>query len=172
MLGVLLILIFTVKFHWFPSTGFRPLSAGPWQNLRTVLLPSITLGAVLFANYARILRADMAEQINNEDYVQTARAKGVSHRRMLQHHVLRNSLFGLITVIGVNMGTLIGGTVIVESVFALPGIGQDLVLSITSRDITVVQGIVLLFALAVIFFNLVTDVLYMVVDPRVRYGRI
>jgi peptide/nickel transport system permease protein len=172
ILGVVLILIFTIEVHWFPSTGFKPLSAGLWANLRTMILPAVTLGTVLFATYTRILRADMAEQLVNEDYVQTARAKGVSEGRLLLLHVLRNSLFGLITVVGVNMGTLIGGTVIIESVFALPGIGQDLVLSITSRDVTVVQGIVLLFAIAVIVSNLLADILYTVADPRVRYGRI
>jgi len=172
ILGVVLILLFTVQVHWLPSTGFSPLSHGIWANLRTMILPTVTLSAVLFATYTRILRADMAEQLINEDYVQTARAKGVTERRMLIYHVLRNSLFGLVTVVGVNMGTLIGGTVIVESIFALPGIGQDLVISITSKDTTVVQGIVLLIGLVVIFSNLFADLLYTVIDPRVRYGRV
>ena len=172
ILGILLIFVFTVKVHFFPSLGFKPLSAGLWPNLKTMILPAVTLGVGLFANYARILRADMAEQLINEDYVTMARAKGVSERRLMLKHVLRNSLFGLITVVGLNMGTLIGGTVIVETVFALPGIGQDLVQSINNRDATVVQAIVLLFAFTVVFANLVTDILYTVIDPRVRYGRI
>jgi peptide/nickel transport system permease protein len=172
VLGIVLILAFTVKLHWFPSTGFVPLSQGLWPNLRTMVLPAITLSAVLFATYTRILRADMAEQLINEDYVQTARAKGVSEQRILIRHVLRNSLFGLVTVIGVNMGTLIAGTVIVESIFALPGVGQDLVSSVTNRDITVVQGLVVLIGVVVVVSNLVADVLYTVIDPRVRYGRV
>lgn len=172
VLGIVLILIFTVKLHWFPSTGFVPLSQGLWANLRTMILPAVTLSALLFGTYTRVLRADMAEQLINEDYVQTARAKGVSEARILIRHVLRNSLFGLVTVIGVNMGTLIAGTVIVESIFALPGLGQDLVSSVTNRDVTVVQGMVVLIGVVVVLSNLVADVLYTVIDPRVRHGRV
>jgi peptide/nickel transport system permease protein len=171
ILGLVFILLLAVKFKIFPATGFIPLSQGLGQNLRSMFLPALTISGVLFATYTRLLRADMAEQIATEDYVTVARAKGISKGLILTRHVLRNSLFGLITVVGVNFGTLLGGTVIVESVFALPGIGQLLVLSINSRDANTVQGIVLLLAVAVVLVNLLTDVLYALLDPRVHYGR-
>jgi peptide/nickel transport system permease protein len=171
ILGILLILILSVKFKVFPATGFVPLSGGLGPNLRSMFLPALTISGVLFATYTRLLRADMAEQIATEDYVAVARSKGISKALILTRHVLRNSLFGLITVVGVNFGTLLGGTVIVESVFALPGIGQLLVASINSRDANSVQGVVLILAVAVVLVNLLTDVLYALLDPRVHYGR-
>jgi peptide/nickel transport system permease protein len=171
ILGILFILILSVKFKIFPATGFVPLSGGLGQNLRSMFLPALTISGVLFATYTRLLRADMAEQIATEDYVTVARSKGISKGLILTRHVLRNSLFGLITVVGVNFGTLLGGTVIVESVFALPGIGQLLVASINSRDANSVQGVVLMLAIAVVLVNLLTDVLYALLDPRVHYGR-
>jgi peptide/nickel transport system permease protein len=152
ILGLVFILLLAVKFKLFPATGFSPLSAGLGENLRTMFLPALTISGVLFATYTRLLRADMAEQIATEDYVTVARSKGISKPLILVRHVLRNSLFGLITVVGVNFGTLLGGTVIVESVFSLPGIGQ-------------------LLAVAVVTMNLLTDLLYALLDPRVRYGR-
>lgn len=168
--GILLIFVFTVKLHLFPSTGFTPLSKGLWPNLRTMILPAVTMSAALFATYVRILRADIVEQLQNEDYVQTARAKGISEFQLLTKHVLRNSLFGLVTIIGVNIGILVGATVIVESVFALPGMGQELVQSVNSRDVTVVEGLVLVIAVIVVISNLLADLLYALIDPRVRRG--
>lgn len=172
VLGLVLILIFAQHFHFFPATGFSPLSSGLGPNLRSLLLPSLTISFVLFATYTRMLRADMVQQLAHEEYVTTARAKGVSEPRMLVRHVLRNSLFSLITVIGVNFGTLIGATVIVETIFALPGIGSLLVSSVYNRDVTVVQGVVVILAVVAVGMNLLTDLLYLVLDPRVRYGSI
>jgi peptide/nickel transport system permease protein len=117
------------------------------------------------------LRADILEQMQGEDYVITAKAKGVRPWRVLARHALPNSLFGLLTVVGVNFGTLIGVTVIIEAIFSLPGIGGALVEAINNRDILVVQGIVLVLAVIVVLVNLVTDLLYTVLDPRIRYGR-
>ena len=172
ILGLLLILVFAQHFHFFPATGYSSLGAGIGKNLHSMILPSLTVSFVLFSTYTRMLRADMVQQLAHEEYVVTARAKGVRERRLLVRHVLRNSLFSLITVVGVNFGTLIGATVIVESIFALPGIGSLLVSSVYNRDVTVVQGVVVIVAVVVVVVNLLTDLLYAVLDPRVRYGHI
>lgn len=170
LLGLLLILVFAVRLRWFPATGFVHLSGGVAASLRSAILPSATLGFGAFAVYVRLLRAEMIGQLDGEDYVVTARAKGASERRILVRHVLRNSAFGLITAVGVDVGRLLGGAVVVETVFALPGVGQLLITSIYQRDVTVVQGVVVLIAVAVVVANLIVDVLYSVLDPRVRYG--
>ena len=139
-----------MKFKFFPATGFTPLSVGLGENLHTMFLPALTISGVLFATYTRLLRADMAEQIVTEDYVTAASLQRDSARPRdtdKAGNVLCNSL-SLITVVGVNFGTLLGGNAIVESVFSLPGMGQLLVLSINSRDANSVQGIVLLLAVA------------------------
>lgn len=170
LLGLLLILVFAVRLRWFPATGFVHLSAGVGSSLRSAVLPAATLGFGAFAVYVRLLRSEMIGQLDGEDYVVTARAKGASERRILIRHVLRNSAFGLITAVGVDVGRLLGGAVVVETVFALPGVGQLLITSIYQRDVTVVQGVVVLIAIAVVMANLVVDILYSVLDPRVRYG--
>lgn len=172
VLGLILILVFAQHLHLFPATGYSSLSSGLGPNLRSLLLPAITVAFVLFATYTRMLRADMLQQLTHEEYVITARAKGISKARLLVRHVLRNSLFSLITVIGVNFGTLIGATVIVESIFALPGLGSLLVSSVYNRDVTVVQGVVVILAVVAVLMNLITDLLYVILDPRVRYGRL
>jgi peptide/nickel transport system permease protein len=170
-IGLVLILVFAVHARVLPATGFVALRVSVWGNIRSILLPSLTIAIGLFAGYSRLLRADLVEQMLSEDYVETARAKGVRRSRVLVKHALRNSAFGLLTLVGVNIGTLIGATVIVETVFALPGIGQLLVNSILDKDATIVQGTVVVLALAVVLANLVVDLLYAVLDPRVRYGR-
>jgi peptide/nickel transport system permease protein len=171
VVGLILILIFAVHAGWFPAVGFTSLSQNVGQNLRSMVLPSVTLGFTLFATYSRVLRADILDQLSSEDYVVTAKAKGVSPGRVLVRHALRNSLFGLLTLVGLNLGALVGGTVLIEQIFALPGIGQELIQAISNRDIVVVQGIVVVLAVAVVLANLVTDLLYAVLDPRIRYGR-
>jgi peptide/nickel transport system permease protein len=170
VVGLVLILLVAVKVKVFPATGFTPLGGGLLANLKTMLLPSLSLSFVLFATYTRMLRADMAEQLATQDYVVAARAKGISRWLILFRHVLRNSMFGLITVVGLNLGTLFGSTVVVETVFALPGIGNLLVTSIYSKDAPTVEGVVVCMAVVVVLANLVTDLLYSVLDPRVRYG--
>jgi len=170
VLGLVLILLFAQHFHFFPATGFSALGSGLGPNLRSLLLPALTISFALFAAYSRMLRADMMQQLAQEEYVITARAKGVGEPRILIRHVLRNSLFSLITIVGVNFGTLIGATVIVESIFALPGIGSLLVSAVYNRDVTVTQGVVVILAVVTVTVNLVTDLLYLVLDPRVRYG--
>ena len=170
VIGLALILLVAEKSKIFPASGFSPLSGGLFSNLRTIFLPAFSLGFVLLATYTRVLRSDMREQLATEDYVLTARAKGIGPWSLIVRHVLRNSLFGFITVVALNLGTLFGGTVIIESVFDLPGIGSVLVTAITDRDSPTVQGIVVVLALAVVLANLVADLLYVVLDPRVRYG--
>jgi peptide/nickel transport system permease protein len=168
--ALLLILVFAVHAGVVPAVGFTPLSAGLWPNIRSLLLPAASLGFALFCSYTRLLRADIIDQLASEDYVITARAKGVPLGRILVRHALRNSLFSLLTLIGLNLGRLIGGTVIIEQIFDIPGMGQELLASISNRDITVVEAIVVTVAVAVVCANLLTDVLYVVLDPRIRHG--
>lgn len=170
VIGLVLILIFAVHARVLPAIGFVPLSQGFGQNIRSMVLPSVTLAIPLLATYTRLLRADMVDQLVGEDYVMTARSKGVAPRWILLRHALRNSLFGLITLIGLNFGTLIGGTVIIESIFALPGMGQELIQAIGFRDIIVVEAIVTVISVVVVASNLLADLLYAVLDPRIRYG--
>lgn len=170
VVGIVLILVLAVHARVLPATGFQPLSTGLGSNLRTVIIPALSMSFLLFATYMRMLRADMLEQMDSEDYVVTAEAKGVPTGGILVRHVLRNSLFGLLTVVAVNFGTLVGASVIIETLFGLPGVGQLLISSIYNRDVTVVQGIVLVMAVVVVLMNLLADVLYAVLDPRVRHG--
>ena len=172
VLALLLILLVAVKLHWLPAEGFTPLSAGIVPNLKTMALPVLATSFDLFAGYSRILRADMIDQYNTEDYVLTARSKGISSWRILSHHVLKNSLFSMITVVGARFGVLIGGAVVTENIFGLPGMGQLLQSSIYNRDYTVVQGEVIVIACAVVGMNLITDLSYLFLDPRVRYGSV
>jgi len=167
VLALLLIIVFCVDSHVFPSI-YSPTSTVV-GNLRNYTLPSIVLAVPLVGFYTRFLRADLLEQMQSEDYIVTARAKGVSEWRVLTRHALRNSFIGLLTVIGLNLATLIGVTVIVEQIFSLPGIGFELLNAISNRDVPVVEGIVLVFGIAVVLANLLTDLLYGVLDPRIRH---
>lgn len=170
VVGLFLILIFSVHLKLFPSFGYTPLSKGLLANLRSMLLPAITLALGLLAAYNRVLRADLVDQMEGEDYVVTAKAKGIPARQVLLRHALRNSLFGLITLVALNLGTLIGGTVVVEQIFALPGIGQELLLAIGVKDVVMVQAIVAIVAVAVVVGGLLADILYAALDPRIRHG--
>jgi peptide/nickel transport system permease protein len=170
VLALVLVYIFAVELAVLPAIGFVPLSDGIADNLRSLVLPAVSIGFPLFCFYTRLLRADILEQMQGQDYVTTARAKGVGPWRVLTRHAFRNSLFGLLTIVGLNLGTLIGATVIIEQIFALPGIGQQLLQAISNRDIPVIEGIVLIFAVVVVLANLITDLLYAVLDPRVRHG--
>jgi len=171
VLALILVYIFAVKLEWLPAIGYVNPSDGIWPFIKSLTLPAISIGFPLFCFYTRLLRADILEQMQGEDYVVTAAAKGAGPWRVLIRHALPNSLFGLLTVVAVNIGTLVGVTVIIESIFALPGIGGALLEAINNRDILVVQGIVLVLATVVVVANLVTDLLYAVLDPRIRYGR-
>jgi peptide/nickel transport system permease protein len=171
VLALVLVYVFAVKLEWLPAIGYVNPSDGIWPFIKSLTLPAVSIGFPLFCFYTRLLRADILEQMQSEDYVVTAKAKGVGPWRVLARHALPNALFGLLTVVGLNIGTLIGVTVIIESIFSLPGIGGALVEAFNNRDILVVQGIVLVLALIVVLCNLLTDILYTVLDPRIRYER-
>lgn len=170
VLALVLIFIFAVKFHLFPATGYTPLTANPAENLRSLALPSITLGVAEMAVYIRLLRTDLIATLQ-EDFIAMAKAKGLPTRRIMLRHALRPSTFSLVTVAGLNLGRLIGGTFIVEVLFALPGIGALTVASIFQRDYIVVQGTVLLVAVGYVLANFFVDMLYGILDPRVRHAR-
>ena len=165
VLALLLILVFAVNLQWFPA-----LAQGTGGDIRDLTLPAITLAIPLIGFYVRFLRADLLEQMS-EDYTVTALAKGLSRWKVLSRHALRNSFIGLVTVIGLNLATLIGATVIVEQIFGLSGIGWELLRAINNRDVPLVEGIVLVFATIVVLANLATDLTYDALDPRIRHGR-
>ena len=171
VLALLLVYVFAVKLNVLPALGWVPPGQSIAQNIRYLILPAVSIGLGLLCFYTRLLRADLLEQMQGEDYVVTARAKGVRPWRVLTRHALRNSLFGLITVVALNLGTLLGFTVVIEDIFGIPGIGHELLQAIDNRDIPVIEGIVFVFALIVVLSNLAADVLYSVLDPRIRYGR-
>jgi peptide/nickel transport system permease protein len=166
VLALLLLQVFSGYLH-----GLLPaLANGSGNNLRDLTMPALTLALPLSAFYVRFLRADLIEQMS-EDYAVTALAKGLSRWRVLTRHALRNSFIGLLTVIGLNLATLISVTVIAENIFGLDGIGNELLQAIQHRDVPLLEGIVLVFASFVVIINLITDLLYGVLDPRIRHGR-
>jgi len=159
-LGMLLMQIFSVNLGWLPTVG-----ASSWKHY---ILPSITLGAAVAAVMARFTRASFVEVIQ-EDFVRTARAKGLSERVVVAKHALRNALIPVVTMMGLQFGFLLGGSIVVETVFSWPGLGRLLVDAVTQRDYPVIQGLVLLFSLEFILINLIVDVLYGVINPSIRY---
>jgi peptide/nickel transport system permease protein len=167
LLALLLIFFFGVTLRWLPISGYTDPFEEPLAGLRSLALPAITLGLALAAVITRTLRSSMLEALA-EDYVRTARAKGVSEWRVIGGHVLRNALIPVVTVMGLQLGTLIGGAVITEYVFALPGVGRLVVDAVFARDYPLVQGVVLLIALGFIVSNLIVDLLYGWIDPRIR----
>lgn len=161
-LGLLLILLFSVTLGWFPVFGYG--------GLRYIVLPALTLGAGLAGITTRLTRSSMLEVLN-QDYVTTARSKGLSERRIIFKHALKNAFIPIITVIGIQLGHLLGGTVIVESIFAWPGIGKLLVDSIYARDFATVQACALLFAIIFVLINLIVDILYLFLNPKISYQK-
>ena len=170
ILALILVYFFAVKLNWLPALGWVPPNKGLATNIKYLTLPAISVALSLMCFYTRQLRADLVQQLRTEDYVTTARAKGVGEWRVIRHHALRNSAFGLITAVALNLGTLLGVTVIIEQIFGLPGIGHELLSAINSRDLPVVEGAVFVFALIVVLANLLADLLYAALDPRVKYG--
>lgn len=169
--AIFIIILFGVKLGWFPVQSNGLGHGGPLTFFKEATLPAASLGFGLFAIYTRVLRGDLVEQMQREDYITTARAKGLAPWRVLIKHALRNSMFTLITIVGTNLGALIGAAAIIETLFSAPGIGQDLLNSIGDHDVPMVEGIVLVFALITVLGNLLADLLYAVLDPRIRYGR-
>ena len=168
LLALLLIFLFGVRLRWLPISGYVDPLEEPLAGLRSLALPAITLGLALAAVVTRTLRSSMLEALA-EDYVRTARAKGLSERQVVVGHALKNALIPVVTVIGLQLGTLIGGAVITEYVFALPGVGRLVVDAVFARDYPLVQGVVLLIAVGFILSNLLVDLLYGWVDPRIRH---
>ncbi|WP_029587095.1 ABC transporter permease [Bradyrhizobium sp. URHD0069] len=167
--AILLIYLFAVELRWLPATGYVPFSEDPVGNLRCFLLPALTLALGEWPVLMRVLRSDMIATLQ-EDYIAMARAKGLKPSRILLVHALKPSSLTLVTVTGINIGRLIGGTVIVESIFALPGIGRLLLGAIFTRDLIILQGVVLFVACGYVLMNFVVDMLYAVLDPRIRHG--
>jgi peptide/nickel transport system permease protein len=167
--AILLIYLFAVELHILPATGYVPFAEDPVGNLRFFILPALTLGLAEWPTIMRVLRSDMIATLQ-EDFIALARAKGLKSSRILFVHALKPSSLTLVTVTGINIGRLIGGAVIVESVFALPGIGRLLVSAIYTRDLIILQGAVLLVAAGFVAVNFIVDMLYAVLDPRIRHG--
>src|SRR5258705_5423481 len=168
VVGYVLAYVFALQFEWLPVQGYTPLSEGVWPWLQNLILPSIALGCVYIALIARITRASMLEVLQ-QDYIRTARAKGLGQRGILFVHALKNAAVPIVTMIGIGIALLIGGAVVTESVFAIPGLGRLTIDAILRRDYPVIQGIVLLFSFLYVLVNLMVDVTYTLVDPRIRY---
>ena len=158
-LGLILIYVFALLLRWLPASGF--------DGVRSLILPSITLGTALAALVTRQLRSGMLEVLR-QDYVRTAQAKGLADRMVIGKHALKNALISVVTVIGLQIGALLGNTIITESLFALPGVGRLMIDSVFSRDFFVVQGVILFLAVGYVVANLAVDILYSYLDPRIR----
>lgn len=169
LVAILLIYLFAVELHWLPATGYVPFTEEPLANLRFFVLPALTLALAEWPGIMRVLRSDMIATLQ-EDYIALAKAKGLKPSRILFVHALKPSSLTLVTVTGINIGRLLGGTLIVESIFALPGIGRLLVGAIYTRDLVILQGVVLLVACGFVIVNFIVDMLYAVLDPRIRHG--
>jgi peptide/nickel transport system permease protein len=168
VVGYILAYVFALELEWLPVQGYTPLARGVWPWLENLILPSIALGCVYIALIARITRAAMLEVLT-QDYIRTARAKGLGQGGILFVHALKNAAVPIVTVIGIGIALLIGGAVVTESVFAIPGLGRLTVDAILRRDYPVIQGIVLLFSFVYVLVNLTIDVTYTLIDPRIRY---
>jgi peptide/nickel transport system permease protein len=169
LIALLLIFVVGVVLHWLPISGYVDPLSDPLGGIRSLTLPAVTLGLALAAVIARTLRSSLLETLS-DDYVLTARAKGLDTGAVILHHALKNALIPVVTILGLQFGTLIGGAVITEYVFALPGVGRLVVDAVFARDYPLVQGVVLLIALGFILSNLIVDLVYGWLDPRIRYG--
>jgi peptide/nickel transport system permease protein len=168
VVGYVLAYIFALELDWLPVQGYTPFSRGFWPWLQNLILPAVALGSVYIALIARITRATMLEVLQ-QDYIRTAKAKGLGQRAILFVHALKNAAVPIITVIGIGIALLIGGAVVTESVFAIPGLGRLTVDAILRRDYPVIQGVVLLFSFVYVLVNLAIDLAYTLFDPRIRY---
>ena len=168
VIGYALIYVFALQLNWLPVQGYQRLSLGVWGWFYRLILPSLTLSVIYIALIARMTRASMLEVLS-EDYVRTARAKGQIERKVLFRHALRNAAVPIVTVIGLGVALLIGGVVVTESVFTIPGLGRLTVEAVLARDFPVIQAVILLFSLVYVLINLAVDLIYSVLDPRIRY---
>ena len=168
LLGLLMILVFGVWLNWLPVAGYVPLDEGFWRNLRSLLMPAVSLGLVQSALIARITRSSMLDVLR-EQYILAGRAKGLHERSVVYKHALKNAIIPTLTVVGITFAILIGGAVIIETVFNIPGLGRLIISAVLRRDYPVIQGVVLLIALTYTLVNLLVDLAYLVLDPRIRY---
>ena len=168
VIAYVLIMVFSIELEWLPVQGYRPISEGLWEWARHLVLPSAALGTVYIALIARMTRASMLDVLA-QDYVRTAQAKGLAPGAVLLRHALKNAAVPIATVIGFGIALLIGGAIVTETVFALPGIGRLTVDAILRRDYPIIQGVVLIFSAAYVLINLAVDLSYMLFDPRIRY---
>jgi peptide/nickel transport system permease protein len=168
VLAYVLILIFSVELDWLPVQGYSSIAAGFWPFLQHLILPSTALGLIYAALIARITRASMLEVLS-QDYIRTAHAKGLSSQHVLVGHALKNAAVPIVTIIGIGLALLISGVIVTETVFAIPGIGRLTVDAILRRDYPIIQGVILLFSAAYVIVNLLVDLSYTVLDPRVRF---
>jgi peptide/nickel transport system permease protein len=168
VVGYLLVFVFAIQLRWLPVQGYRPIAEGFWPWLERLILPSIALGLAYVALIARITRTTMLEVLS-EDYMRTAEAKGVATRPMLLKHALKNAAVPIVTIVGIGVALLIGGVVITETVFNIPGIGRLVVDAIARRDYPIIQGVILVFSAVYVLVNLAVDISYTFFDPRVRY---
>ncbi len=168
VLGYILIYVFSIKLDIFPVQGFTPLSAGLLPFLERITLPTITLSFIYIALFARITRAAMLEVLG-EDYIRTAHAKGLPESTVLVSHALRNAAIPIVSVIGIGFALLIGGVVITETVYNIPGVGRLVVEAVLARDYPIIQGVILLFSGVYVLINLAIDIAYVIIDPRIRY---
>jgi peptide/nickel transport system permease protein len=167
--GILLILLFAVELRWFSAGGFKPWGETPWGALKSLLLPALSLGLIRAAVLARLTRSCMLEVLG-EDYIRTARSKGLTEKVVVYKHAFRNALIPVVTIVGLQMGELLAGAIVIENVFHLPGLGRLVFLAIGQRDLPVVQGVSLLIAFLIVVVNFAVDVIYGIVDPRIRAG--
>jgi len=168
VLAYLLIWLVSVKLGWLPVQGYKPLADGFWPYLKHLILPSLTLSVIYIALIARVTRAAVLDTLG-EDYIRTARAKGLPETKVLVRHALSNAAVPIITIIGIGVALLIGGVVVTESVYAIPGLGRLTVDAVLARDFPTIQGVILLFSFAYVLVNLLVDLSYVFFDPRIRY---
>ncbi|MBA3478957.1 MAG: ABC transporter permease [Lautropia sp.] len=168
VLAYILIMVFSIELDWLPVQGYRPISEGLWEWFRHLILPSLALGTVYMALIARITRASMLDVLA-QDYIRTAQAKGLAPESVLVGHALKNAAVPIMTVIGIGIALLIGGAIVTETVFAIPGIGRLTVDAILRRDYPIIQGVILIFSGAYVLINLAVDLSYMLFDPRIRF---
>ena len=167
--GTIVVLVLVIVFHWMPPVGFEPVWKDPVRNLKQIVWPALALGLVYMGTASRMTRSQMLE-VFRQDFVRTAFAKGLRERTVIYRHTLKNALLPVITIMGIQYAFLLGGTVVMEQIFNLPGLGKTLLSAIGSRDYPVIQTLVMFFAVVILAANLLVDLLYAVLDPRVRYG--
>ena len=168
LLGLIMILVFGVWLGWLPVAGYVPLESGLWLNLRSLIMPAVSLGLVQSALIARITRSSMLDVLR-EQYILAGRSKGLSERVVVYKHALKNAIIPTLTVIGITFAILVGGAVVIETVFNIPGLGRLIISAVLRRDYPVIQGVVLLIAVTYTLVNLAVDLAYLALDPRIRY---